>query len=395
MLILKKYNDLIETYLKEKYHPKVFNKHYNYYLEFIDFLFKKFAQEYSLKNYYLLEKCGDELKRDYHFTKIELHDFEIDSVKIREIFRRRIDKKFLNNVHPEFKKKKDVYVVDVIKKDLIKLNILVVENNKKPVGWDGEEGFKFFVKSQYSLNFFPNNIYTQNPFEPEEKFEFEHVGVFESKLGIDWNFELEELMIMSRTHPPADFLRNYYKLIRLNEEGYSITTIEEETGRKHHNMTQMNSDFRALIKCKNGNLTVNYDLKSSFPFWLAVLTKNHTLYNDIKSGWFKKNINKKMFLTWLNSKNYYKDRYKKINEYMLIRYDIDTSKLRDEDGCMYTVLAKLESDYVQGISNKLKVDNYTVHDQIYMDYKGEKEFLELVRLANKRVRFDPIWVRNK
>jgi len=62
---------------------------------------------------------------------------------------------------------------------------------------------------------------------------------------------------------------------------------------------------------------------------------------------------------------------------------------------MYPVLAKMESDYVQTIAIKIEVDNYTVHDQVYLDYKGEREFWEIVKKENLKLSFEPIWVKSK
>lgn len=377
MLTVKNVNRLIENHLKKNYHPKVFEKHFEYYLLVFEELLRLYSSDVGLTN-----EMGNRKAIQYgtNFGSLEKFDFKFHYRDYKKRFKRRIRTKFLNEYHDY--DCVDINLLNIIKKDLIELGVLVKTRRSQPISEI------VFTGEQFTLNLMPGKQLFQ-----DEEVEFEFRGDFKKNYNSEFTFEINDLMALSRRTgiKPRRFIQNYFMLMKMNEERYRIKHIESN-GRKHNSLSRNGIDFRNIVTPQNGNRMENYDLKSSHPFWLSVLCKSKELYKDIKEDRLYSKYKKETIREWMNSENYEARKYNGINELFFVKYGIDTAKYRDEKGSLYQALATLESNYVQGISEDMSYSNYTMHDQIHFDYQGKKEFKELVKKRNRDLVFEPIWV---
>lgn len=386
MITAKHFNELIEEFLKENYHPKVYNKHYTYYQEILEKMLDKFSENNNFYNEHkALQVANHDNLRPFH-VKLKTGEFHFRYDDYKYVYTKTIGTKFLNGKHAY--RCNDIPVLNVVIKDLITMGILVRVKGKQPINIDEKQPENtVFTPAYYTINF---DLKTSSLFT-ERTFAFDYVGDFKPNSNSIFQFELDDLMALGRKKniKPRKFLQNYFLLTKMNREGFRIIHTED-VGRVHHILTRVSEEFRAIVKTQLGKDMMSYDLKSSHAFWLAVLTENKTLYNDIKSGKFKEILSKKRVLTWFNTSNYDRKHYNKEIELFKTRYGIDTSTLRI-DGSLYKVLATMESKYIQAISKKMSVDNFTVHDQVYFPVDSENEFWKLVQEENKNLVFDPVW----
>jgi hypothetical protein len=387
MITVKHFNELIEDFLKKNYHPKVYNKHFTYYQEILEKMLEKYSENNNLYNEHKsLQVANHDSLRPFHvkLKKGEFH-FRYDDYKF--VYTRTIGTKFLNGKHTY--KCKDIPVLNIIIKDLITMGILVKVKGKQPINIDEKQPENtVFTPAYYTINF---NSKTSSLFS-DSLFEFEYVGDFKPNSKSIFQFELDDLMALGREKnvKPMKFLQNFFLLTKMNRESFRIIKVED-VGRVHHSLSRVSEEFRAIVKTQFGEEMMSFDISSSHPFWLAILTENKILYNDIKSGRFKKIFDKKRVLTWFNTPNYNSKHYNKEKNLFNTRYDIDTTNYRVEDS-LYPTLAKLESAYIQSISKAMIVDDFTIHDQVYFPVDSEDEFWELVKSENEKLIFEPIWV---
>ncbi|MCT4582750.1 MAG: hypothetical protein N4A35_15155 [Flavobacteriales bacterium] len=377
MLTVKNVNRLIENHLKKNYHPKVFDKHFEYYLLVFEELLRLYSSDVGLTNEHGIKRAS---QHGTNFGYLEKFDFKFHYRDYKKKFKKRIRTKFLNEYHDY--DCVDINLLNVIKRDLIELGILVKTRRSQPISE------KVFTGEQFTLELMPGKQLFQN-----EEVEFEYRGDFKRNYNSEFTFEIQDLMTLSKGSDikPRRFLQNYFMLMKMNDEGFKIKHIESN-GRKHNSLSRSGIEFRNIVTPQNGNWMENYDIKSSHPFWLAVLCKSKELYKDIKEGRLYSKYKKETIREWMNSQNFEARKYNGINELFFVRYGIDTSLYRDKKGSLYETLATLESDYVQGISEDMLYANYTMHDQIHFDHQGKKEFNELVKKRNRELQFEPIWV---
>jgi hypothetical protein len=377
MLTVKNVNYLIENHLKKNYHPKVFDKHFEYYLLVFEELLRLYSTDVGLTNEHGVKKA---VRFGTNFGKLDKYDFKFNYRDYKKDFTKRIRTKYLNGYHDY--SCVDINLLNIIKKDLIELGILVKTRISQPISE------KVFTGEQFTLNLMPGKHLFQN-----EYVDFEFRGDFKKNYNSEFTFEIDDLMALSRRTDikPRRFLQNYFMLMKMNDDGFLIKKIESN-GRKHHSLSRNSIEFRNIVTPQNGNRMENFDIKSSHPFWLAVLFKSKDLYNDIVEDRLYARYAKETIREWMNSKNFNAQKYKGINELFFVKYGIDSAKYRDHRGSLYETLAILESDYVQGISEKMTYANYTMHDQIHFDYQGKEEFSELVKKKNRTLPFDPVWV---
>lgn len=381
MLTIKKFNNLIKNYLLENYHPKVFDKHYYYYLKFVEELLFKYASNNGLVNERNIQLCLENNSDFKNRIILGKYNFNLHYSDLKKKYTRRISTKYLNGIHCY--NCKDIHLINIIKKDLEEIGILEKTKNRLPI----------VPNERYSQEQFTLNLILQEDLFSDSKVEFEYIGEFKRNTTSKFTFQLEDLMSYSKMKSisPRKFIRNYFILMKMNEEGFHLIH-KEDCGREHHSLSLVSEGFRDIIVPQNDRTMYNYDLKSSHLFWLAELTGSKALYEDIKAGRLQKKYNKKTLLNWLNTSNFESSFYGGINELFFVKYGVDTSKYRDSEGSMYQVLAKMESEYIQSISKNMNYDNYTMHDQIYFDHKGIDNFFEYVRLENRKLKFEPIWV---
>jgi hypothetical protein len=374
MLTEKNVKRLIETHLKENYHPKVFDNHFYYYLLIFEELLRLYSSEVGLINHTKTQQYGNS------FGKLEKFDFKFHYKDYKKKFTKRIRTTFLNGYHDY--DCVDINILNVVKRDLIELGVLVKTRRSQPISK------KIFTAEQFTLNLTPGKQLFEDEFV-----EFEYHGDFRRNVNSEFTFDINKLMLLSKTKDikPRRFLQNYFMLSRMNEEEFNIKKIEHN-GRKHHSLSRTGIMFRDIITPQNGNKMLNFDIRSSHPFWLSVLCESKELYEDIKKEKLYKKYGKKIIREWMNSGNYDAKKYKGVNELFNLKYGIDTLKYRDSSGALYETLATMESNYVQTISENMTYANYTMHDQIYFDYQGMQEFKELVKRENRKLPFEPIWV---
>lgn len=383
LLTIELYKNEIKDFLLKHYPFVVFKDYYNYYLFFLEELIFRTSNNYTdynrvIKKVVISNKSLYQKKyliQDLHFT--------LPSVKIRKQFSRTIPTKYITNRYTYSPKQRKVAVVDIIKQDLIDMKILILEHNVQLIKTKHQA---FYTKSIYSLNLNrPISL-----FENEEM-KFEITGDYTPHSTSDFVFDDKELMKLIESVPLRKFIRNYRIMMKLNNEGYKVKTIGV-ADRKYHSLSYLSKEFRAIIKVRETNNSVtSKDLKSSFPFFLSILTKNEQLYDDIVTGEIKNLFDKIELLKWFNDKKYKAKKYTELRERFTERYGIDTSEFRDKKGCMFSLLGQMESDYINKIGAQLSYKYFTIHDEFYIDTDGIDELEKAIEVANRSMFFKPIW----
>ena len=385
--------ELIDNYITQKYkfiNSKREMKIKQFYLKFYEFLTIKQAKSittFNFKNYENLVKIDDDNKK----YKLKKGEFNLRTEELRNRFKGTISTKFINNnnLHKNLKNK-NVRIIDIAKKDFLELKILELVRKKQKIEENNYIPAVYILDSTVEdMN--AGNLFDSNPCILSFSFDFE-------KIKGNFTFDNNDLSIVleNKTIKRHKKIYNYYKLRKLAENGFEFLKTEPITGRKHHSISQISGEFRAIIRTSNNIKMMSYDIKTSHPFFLSIITKNELLYNEVKNGNIK-SLEKTTLLSWLNSKNHKSNNYKKINNFM-DNLDVNHLSYRNKNGILYYNLAKMEADYVLGIADELTkkgIENYTVHDQIYFDINHENNFKNEVKKANKNLLFEPIWVKNK
>ena len=111
----------------------------------------------------------------------------------------------------------DIHLLNVIKKDLIELGFLVKTRKSQPLS------NKVFSSEQFTLNLMPGKKLFQS-----EKVEFDYKGEFKLNSESDFIFQIDELLRISEDNKitPRKFLKNYFTLMKMNEEGFHVKSIE-------------------------------------------------------------------------------------------------------------------------------------------------------------------------
>lgn len=363
MIIIKNYDKILKDYLERKYTQRYIDKTYNDYLRFIEYCLRRTISDFT--------KYNDSIVRNVNKNK-DINGFKSKIKKRCFIFNKRSDMlmrfkgcyTFNHKLLKNFKgvpKRKHLY--NQIKNDLIDIGLLNKEENKQLIliRDNLDDINPFFTKEYWSLDLVDAI--------------FDYKGDFQINKESKFKFDLQELLQLQHQVTPYKFIRNYLLLIDLNTNGYRITKRDKE-GRIHNNISRISKEFRDIIKTKNGEDMISYDIKSSHPFWLSILTENENLYNDIVNDNLYNDLNKKTLLTWFNTDNYNSKKYKKCQE-RFFEYGIDYNKVR-KSGKLYNKLAKLESKWIDSITSKLDFDTFTLYDQIYIPKSKENEFIKVL-----------------
>lgn len=383
ILTIKSYRKDIKNFLLNNYPIEVYNAFFNDYLLFLELLIFKTSQNYSDYNRQIIESVKSNKSLYQRKYLIEDYQFTLPSAKMRKEIPKSILTRLIKQRHPRAEGKRNVFLIDIMKQDFIDMKILVEEHNVQQIKTKETSAY---TKKIYSLNLNrPISLFE------EENIEFEITGYYIQNQTSEFVFEIDDLMDLIQEVPLKKFIRNYRQMMNLNKQGFKINTIGIGD-RKFHNISYLSKEFRDIIKVRDtGNAVVSKDLKSSFPFWLAVLDKNRMLYNDIVSGEIKERFDKIELLTWFNDKRHKSKKYDVIRANFKSRYDIDTELYRDAKGCMYETLAQSESDYINAICNQLTHQHFTIHDEIYIDMDGIDELEKAIEVADRSVYFKPIW----
>jgi len=383
ILTIKSFKEEIKNFLLNNYPIDAYNNYYTDYLLFLELLIFKTSQDYSDYNRHIINAVKNNNSKYQRKYLIQDYQFTLPSTKTRKEISKTILTRLIKNRHPKANCKRNVYLLEIMKKDLIDMNILIEEHNVQQIK---TKEVSAYIQSIYSLNFKRPITLFEN-----EKIEFEITGNYVQNETSDFVFDINELMNLIHKVPLKKFIRNYRLMMKLNNEGYAIKTIGVGD-RTFHNLSYLSKEFRAILIVRiTGNNLVSKDIVSSFPMWLSILSKNEALYDDIVSGKIKSLFDKIELLTWFNDKRYMSKKYDYLRTKFIFLYGFDTSVYRDSKGCMYELLAQSESNYINAICKQLTHKHFTIHDQIYIDKKGANELDEAIKIADKKLHFKPIW----